>query len=126
MNDLKKEFHDKIESLTNGTSDSHSTNETSSTAGVRSTTSTSQGQVPNRRPLPVEDPLIDPLAAGRRTHPYAGGWGQLPGCYGPGAAGGYGTSDLDPFGRTTRGGGMSMDPTLFQPSMRYSLFLFLL
>jgi hypothetical protein len=31
--------------------------------------------------------------------------GQIPGGYGPGA-GAYGSSDLDPFGRNTRGGGL--------------------
>ena len=30
--------------------------------------------------------------------------GQIPGGFGP-TAGGYGASDLDPFGRNTRGGG---------------------
>jgi len=107
----------KIESLTNGSSDSNVTNESSSSSGARTSTSNNQQQTGGRRPIP-DDPLIDPLAAGRRApHPYAGGWGQIPGGYGPGG-GGYGSSDLDPFGRNTRGGGMSMDPTMFQPAMR--------
>ena len=38
--------------------------------------------------------------------------GQIPGGYGPGS-GAYGSSDLDPFGRNTRGGGL-FDEFLFQ------------
>jgi len=74
LNDLKKEFHEKIESLTNGGSDSNVTNESTSSSSARTNTSTNQQQqTGGRRPLP-DDPLIDPLAAGRRPHPYAGGW----------------------------------------------------
>lgn len=69
LNDLKKEFHEKIDSLINGSSDSNVSNE-STTA---KTTATNQQQTGSRRPVP-DDPLIDPLAAGRRPHPYAGGW----------------------------------------------------
>jgi len=118
LNDLKKEFHEKIESLTNGNSDSNVTGETSATNTARTGPSASQQPPPTtgRRPIP-DDPLIDPLSVPRRAHPYAGGWGPMPGAYGP-AAGGYGTSDLDPFGRNTRGGGMNMDPSMFQPAMR--------
>ena len=121
LNDLKKEFHEKIESLTNGNSDSNVTGETSATNTARTGPSASQQPPPTtgRRPIP-DDPLIDPLSVPRRAHPYAGGWGPMPGAYGP-AAGGYGTSDLDPFGRNTRGGGMNMDPSMFQPAMRYRI-----
>lgn len=75
LNDLKKEFHEKIESLTNGVSDSNMTNESTSSTSGRTGPSTSQQQQPtgSRRPVP-DDPLIDPLSAGRRPHPYAGGW----------------------------------------------------
>jgi hypothetical protein len=105
LNDLKKEFHEKIDSLTNGGSDSNITNENTSSSNTRTGTSNNQQQqTGSRRPI-ADDPLIDPLAAGRRPHPYAGGWGQIPGGYGPGA-GAYGSSDLDPFGRNTRGGGL--------------------
>ncbi|CAF1304205.1 unnamed protein product [Adineta steineri] len=117
LNDLKKEFHEKIESLINGGSDSNVTNDSSSSGNTRTGTSTNQQQPSSGRRQIPDDPLIDPLAAGRRPHPYAGGWGPMPGGYGPGA-GAYGSSDLDPFGRNTRGGGMNMDPSMFQPSMR--------
>jgi hypothetical protein len=74
LNDLKKEFHEKIDSLTNGNSDSNVSNENTSTNNTRTSTSTNQQQqTGSRRPIP-DDPLIDPLAAGRRPHPYAGGW----------------------------------------------------
>ena len=75
LNDLKKEFHEKIESLTNGSSDSNAANEsTSSSSSARAGTSSNQQQpTVGRRPVP-DDPLIDPLAAGRRPHPYQGGW----------------------------------------------------
>ncbi len=74
LNDLKKEFHEKIDSLTNGGSDSNVNNENTSTSNTRTNTSTNQQQqTGNRRPL-ADDPLIDPLSAGRRPHPYAGGW----------------------------------------------------
>jgi hypothetical protein len=73
LNDLKKEFHEKIDSLTNGGSDSNVSNENTSTSNTRTSTSTNQQQTGSRRPIP-DDPLIDPLAAGRRPHPYAGGW----------------------------------------------------
>jgi hypothetical protein len=74
LNDLKKEFHEKIESLTNGSSDSNTSGESSAASGVRSGTSINQQQqTTGRRPMP-DDPLIDPLAAGRRPHPYGGGW----------------------------------------------------
>ncbi len=74
LNDLKKEFHEKIESLTNGSSDSNVTSESSSLSGARTSSSNNQQQTGGRRPMP-DDPLIDPLAAGRRApHPYAGGW----------------------------------------------------
>ena len=124
LNDLKKEFHENIESLINGSSDSNATSD-STTAGSARTGSSSnqqqQQQTGARRQIP-DDPLIDPLAAGRRPHPYPGAWlvetrrsysrhsdfdnfrGQIPGGYGPGM-GAYGSSDLDPFGRNTRGGG---------------------
>lgn len=69
LNDLKKEFHEKIDSLINGSADTSAGSE-STTA---KTTATSQQQTGIRRPIP-DDPLIDPLAAGRRPHPYAGGW----------------------------------------------------
>jgi hypothetical protein len=74
LNDLKKEFHEKIDSLTNGGSDSNVTNENTSSSSTRTGTSTNQQQqTGTRRPIP-DDPLIDPLSAGRRPHPYAGGW----------------------------------------------------
>ena len=77
LNDLKKEFHEKIESLTNGASDSNVTGEgTSTSAGRSGTSSSQQQQTSGRRPMP-DDPLIDPLSAGRRPHPYAGGWSVL-------------------------------------------------
>lgn len=74
LNDLKKEFHEKIESLTNGGSDLNITTESSSSSSVRTGTSTNQQQTGGRRPPMPDDPLIDPLAAGRRPHPYPGGW----------------------------------------------------
>lgn len=40
--------------------------------------------------------------------------GQIPGGFGPG---GYGASDLDPFGRNTRGGGL-LDSLRFQNDKR--------
>jgi hypothetical protein len=73
LNDLKKEFHEKIESLTNGGSDSNVSSDSTSSSGARTGTSTNQQQTGSRRPM-ADDPLIDPLAAGRRPHPYAGGW----------------------------------------------------
>ena len=74
LNDLKKEFHEKIDSLTNGATDSNTANESTTTSNIRTNTSTNQQQqTGTRRPVP-DDPLIDPLAAGRRPHPYAGGW----------------------------------------------------
>ena len=73
LNDLKKEFHEKIESLTNKSSDSTSINDNLSSNNARTGTSANQQQTVGRRPMP-DDPLIDPLAAGRRPHPYAGGW----------------------------------------------------
>ncbi len=74
LNDLKKEFHEKIESLTNGSSDSNVSSDSSSSSNARTSASTNQQQqTGGRRPM-ADDPLIDPLAAGRRPHPYAGGW----------------------------------------------------
>lgn len=73
LNDLKKEFHEKIDSLTNGGSDTHVTIESSSSSGARPGTTITQQQAPTRRPI-SDDPLIDPLSAGRRPHPYGGGW----------------------------------------------------
>ena len=69
LNDLKKEFHEKIDSLINGSTDASAGSESATTK----TTATSQQQTGSRRPVP-DDPLIDPLSAGRRPHPYAGGW----------------------------------------------------
>jgi hypothetical protein len=70
LNDLKKEFHEKIESLTNGNSDSSVTGESS----TRTASSHNQQQQTGvRRPI-HDDSLIDPLAVGRRVHPYAGAW----------------------------------------------------
>ncbi|CAF0913613.1 unnamed protein product [Didymodactylos carnosus] len=117
LNDLKKEFHEKIDSLTNGggtgTTDSSvelKTTQASQQQQGSSSSSNQGGRIGGHQPQrqqPDIDPLIDPLAA-RRYVPFGGAW---PG----GMGGGYGSSDLDPFGRSNRMGGMHMDPRVFQP-----------
>ncbi|CAF1021592.1 unnamed protein product [Didymodactylos carnosus] len=127
LNDLKKEFHEKIDSLTNGggagTTDSSVDLKTTQAGGSQQQqqglSSTNQGgryggHQPQRQQPDIVDPLIDPLAARRyvpNSHIFGGPW--------PGGMGGaYGNSDLDPFGRSSRmGGGMLIDPRIFQPGL---------
>jgi len=127
LNDLKKEFHEKIESLTNnnngsGSSSSDSNTDTSSKTAATTTSSSSSNQQQQGRRQPSDvDPLRDPLSMGRHNNPYggAGVWGPGGGLYGSGGQGppfSIGRSDLDPFGgRGGIGGGMNMDPRIFTP-----------